>query len=634
MIKRVLAAAVSMLMLAGSFSGMAMAQDVFTDGYSVLNGVSYLPYVSAEMAEPSFWSDDSEVLMTWDEIMVQNELNINASGTNMFDLKNHKETVNGVSLNSGLKSSSKADSKYYLGWTYLGEDTLATEKDWEPIIENTQNPDARMEQEVLYAIAVKRSELRTFPTPLPIWDDLADKDFDYQYLASIRVNEPLVITSVSADGKYYAAKNVCCSGWIAASDVAICKDKEEWLSAWDIAPENSLVVYGDKVYTETSIIGAKTSELMLTMGTVLELADITDPNVLIDNRAAYQNYAVWVPVRNEDGSYDKKLTLIPQREKVNVGYLPLTEANIMDVSFNELGKTYGWGGSLMSDDCSGYARNVYKCFGLELARNGTWQAAMPVVKVSMSNMCLEEKEMFIDALPAGALLYFSGHEMIYLGKSDDRYFVVSAVGSIMRPGGDSVKQRIRGTIINTLDIKRANGKTWLESLTAANVPYWSVEKIGSYGLPQGLWYRDSVSYCVKNGIMTNRDNGYFCPEENVTCAELAQMMWVVAGKPQTADTDNGTDSTPAMMWAVSEGICEECGADCVVTCEDVIAAMWNYAKQNDAAVSDMDAVMWACENGIVDSAVMGDALIRNIDRAQAAVMMHRFDSLMKAVVSQ
>ena len=70
-----------------------------------------------------------------------------------------------------------------------------------------------------------------------------------------------------------------------------------------------MIVYGDKVYTETSITGAQTSDFMLTMGTVLEIANIEDTNTIIDNRATYQNHVVWIPIREKDGSYSKKLTL-------------------------------------------------------------------------------------------------------------------------------------------------------------------------------------------------------------------------------------------------------------------------------------------------------------------------------------
>ena len=184
------------------------------------------------------------------------------------------------------------------------------------------------------------------------------------------------------------------------------------------------------------------------MGTALELADIENPNILIDNRAAYQNYAVWVPIRNEDGSYAKKLTLIPEHADVSAGYLPLTEKNIAKVAFGALGNTYGWGGALLSDDCSGYIRNVYKCFGLELARNTTWQSAMPMVNVNMTDMCREERLTVLDALPFGSILFFNGHEMLYLGKENGKYYVISATGNILEPKEGLNRQRVRSTIIN------------------------------------------------------------------------------------------------------------------------------------------------------------------------------------------
>ena len=431
------------------------------------SGVSYLPDVTREMSSPSFWTEETDILMSFDEIEKLNEETISAKGTNMYNLKNQPETVNGVALNEALIKSSQADAKYYLGWTYLGTKEKATREDFDEMIENTQNPDAEDEQKVLYGIATKRTELRSFPSETPIWDDPADLDFDYQYLVGVRVNEPVLITSKSKDGNYYLAKNICCSGWIPKDAVAICKDKDEWISAWDIDKDDALVVWGDKVYTETSNVGAKTSDLMLTMGTVLKLEKDINPNVLIDNRATYNNYVVWIPVRNDDGTYSKKLTLISEHKNVSMGYLPLTKANVSKVVFSALGNSYGWGGGLYSDDCSGYMRNVYKCFGMELARNTTWQTSMPVAKIDMQYMAREERIKFLDALPFGTILYFSGHEMMYLGAKDGKYYVISTVSTIMQPGNPSVRQRIRSVIVNTLDVKRANGNSWLNDLTVA-----------------------------------------------------------------------------------------------------------------------------------------------------------------------
>lgn len=252
----------------------------------------YLPDVTKEMSSSQYWVCEDDVLMTFEEIEKLNDLTISQKDTNMYDLKNQPETVDGIALNEALLKSSKADADYYRGWTYIESETLATEADFDELIKNTQNENPVKEQKVMYGIAVNRTGLRAFPSPKAIWDDPKDADLDYQYLSSVRVNEPLIITSVSADGKYYLAKNICCSGWVEAEKVAICKDKEEWLSAWDIDDQNAVVVYDDKIYTEKSITSAETSELMLTMGTVLEKADIDDPNMLVDNRSVYQNYVV------------------------------------------------------------------------------------------------------------------------------------------------------------------------------------------------------------------------------------------------------------------------------------------------------------------------------------------------------
>ena len=105
-------------------------------------------------------------------------------------------------------------------------------------------------------------------------------------------------------------------------DIAICKDKEEWLSAWDLPTEKRLVFWGDKMYTDYSNSASQASGRMITMGTVLERMEETDPDALVINRLPLHNYAVYLPVRNEDGSYSKRPALINARECVSEDYLP------------------------------------------------------------------------------------------------------------------------------------------------------------------------------------------------------------------------------------------------------------------------------------------------------------------------
>ncbi|MBR5808479.1 MAG: SH3 domain-containing protein [Clostridia bacterium] len=542
------------------------------------SGVYYLPDVTSEMSSPSFWTNETDILMSYDEIEKLNEQTILTKETNMYDLKNLPETVDGVALNEAILKSSKADASYYLGWTYLESKKKATQKDYYKITNNTQNLSAKRVQKVLYGIATKRTELRTLPSDIAIWDDPNDSDFDYQYLVGVRVNEPVVITSRSRDGKYYLAKSICCSGWIPADAVAICKDKEEWISAWDIEEDDALIVWGDKVFCESSIVGAETSDLMLTMGTVLKLEKDIDPNELIDNRSAYNNFAVWIPVRNEDGTYSKKLTLISEHKKVSKGYLPLTKANISKVVFSVLGNTYGWGGSLYSDDCSGYMRNVYKCFGIELARNTTWQTAMPMATIDMRNIAKEDRIRFLDAVPFGTILYFSGHEMMYLGSKDGKYYVISAVGSIMQPENATVRQRIRSTVVNTLDVKRANGNTWFDEITVALVPYFSVD---NNKLPEYEWYHDGVVYCLKNKIMKGDTDKFFNPSKNVTWAELLQILYNIEGiKGEAKEGSLWYDL--AVLWAKDSNLIYEndleFNPESEISREQLASVLYLYAK--------------------------------------------------------
>lgn len=83
------------------------------------SGVYYLPDVTDEMSSPSFWAVENELLMSYEEIEKLNKETVSAKGTNMYDLKNMPEVIDGVSLNEAIKKSSQADAAYYLGWTYL-----------------------------------------------------------------------------------------------------------------------------------------------------------------------------------------------------------------------------------------------------------------------------------------------------------------------------------------------------------------------------------------------------------------------------------------------------------------------------------------------------------------------------------
>lgn len=224
-----------------------------------------------------------------------------------------------------------------MGWVWDQNGKKLTQEDFDLIIANAMDPNAAEEMPVRWGIAVNRTELITFPWDGQILDDPADFDFDYQPMVGIRVNEPVAIYSTSADGKFFQVSTSCCTGWVRAEDIAVRKDKEEWLSAWDIPAEKRLVFWGDKMYTDYSKTAAETVYRLITMGSVLERMDEMDPDALVINRLPLHNYAVYLPIRNEDGSYGKTPALINARERVSEEYLPLTARNLAMVALASLG---------------------------------------------------------------------------------------------------------------------------------------------------------------------------------------------------------------------------------------------------------------------------------------------------------
>ncbi len=498
-------------------------------------GVTYMPDVTAEMSAASYWADrqpgSREAILTPEEIAAFNRDTSARPETMVMDLRGEAATFDGLKRNEDIRASATDDAEYYLGKTYDGD---GREADWayfEAMIENSIDPAATANMPLRYGIAVVRTLLRVFPSPEPLLDDPNDPDFDYQALSGVRVNEPMLIYTTSADGKYLSVRISSCSGWVPVEDVAICASREEWLSAWDFPQDRLLVVYGNKEYTDASNSHPETARRMLTIGTALELVTDLKPGTLVGNRSPYHNYVVYLPVRRDDGSYEKRMALIPETARVSAGYLPLTMENVATVALGCLGDAYGWGGMLDVDDCSGMIHTIYACFGLKIGRNGNWQAEMNVEKIDMHYMPLEEKRLMLDELPLGAALCFDGHEMLYLGKVNGKYYVVSTVSSIVSPDTGKIL-RTRNVMINTLDVKRGSGKTWLGAINMAFMPCYARLPGKHYDFPEMLRYHDDAAYCLESGVMAALDiDGSFGIGMEATRGELAYALWKLAGAP-------------------------------------------------------------------------------------------------------
>ena len=464
--------------------------------------VSYLPDVTAEMTEGSYWSskqaDPDAVLADRTAIDALNQAGIDADGTMLQPLKEAREYFYDADQQETLKNAAKSElEEMFVGQAEDIDGNILTQADADAILANYPTDGAAPTIASQYAIVTTHTTMRAYPTDRMLGLTPGDADDDNLYLEALRVNEPLIVRTQSADGNYFLCISSCVgASWVPAEDVAICKDKAEWLAAWDIPEGQELVVVGHKVRTEQTRVTPNTANRMLYMGTVLERVDLSGPAEafqLVGTRSAYYNHVCYLPVRNADGTYSKVLALIAASEQVNEGYLPLTAANIADVALRSLGQMYGWGGMLEANDCSGYVRDVYKCFGLELARNTTWQMNLPVRKFDLTQLDDAHKAAAIAQMPLGTVLFWGGHEMIYLGQEDGKLYVISATGGIANPYEETGAGQVKSVIINTLDLLRPNQNSWLQSLTTANVPYIAASNEGA-GLFDLSFYENAVTW--------------------------------------------------------------------------------------------------------------------------------------------
>lgn len=430
--------------------------------------INYATGITDEMCKASYWYDkgffnSDKVLMNAEEIAAVNQAAIDGAGTNVIDLFNIKATYDATQQAKNLANISiptrdlyvdgkKIDNKAYFG----------------RIIEAIKTTGFVDIAPTLFTVCVSQADLKSYPTDDIIGYSAADPDDEYEncYLC---VNEPFAVRQkCEIDGKtFYWGYTTNCTGWVNAEKLAVCRDRDEWFDACkvDLNAKDFLVVTQDKIVTEPSLLAPYMSDVKLTLGTILKLVPKDEIPAKIGERGTWNNHVVYFPTKDENGMYEKKPALIPQHYSVNIGFLPFTEKNLLDVAFSCLGNRYGWAGMLEAMDCSLYTRIIYRCFGFELPRNTTWQVLIPNRTISLAGLNDIQREQLIETLPIGALLYFNGHTMMYIGSENGTNYVISALGTVVDSVGDLTVQTVYSVAVNPLTVRRGNGYSWLNNLS-------------------------------------------------------------------------------------------------------------------------------------------------------------------------
>lgn len=178
----------------------------------------------------------------------------------------------------------------------------------------------------------------------------------------------------------------------------------------------------------------------------------------------------------------------------------------------------------------------------------------------------------------------------------------------------------------------------------------AVEDTGFSDVDADAWYAEAVIYCREHGLMEGIGNSRFAPENSLTRAQLAMVLYRIEGEPAVTgtdtftDTDNGAWYSDAVLWISRQKIMEgygggRFGPDDPVTREQMTAILWRYAGSPAASPTDLSdaasassyalpAINWAVSNGIVAPA-SGASFVpkNNATRAQVAAALMNYDRM-------
>ena len=426
--------------------------------------------VDPEMMNVDYWidEDDNIILMNKEEIKAFNyenrAVNRASDGETVFPyLDEFGETLDGdilrVFLNENADSIPSYPPRFYV------DGYRTNYAYWQNLIDLSNIEGVEDVIEVKFGYSVKRMTLRLFPTEDQVYDGPDDKYFDGMLYAECMPYMPCVVLHESIDGDYLYVVFDSYGAWVRKDAIALCESREDWVARQN--PDQWLVVTAREIRLGNDPHSEATTNLVLPMGTQMELVPADEAPEIINQRTTYGNYVVKVPTRGSDGYIDDEYVLIPVSDDVHVGYLPYTPANIVHQAFKLLGDRYGWGGDLQANDCTGITREIYRCFGILLPRVGQ-SSCTGVYKADMSGMDEDEKLEVISKLTPGSLIAMPGHMMIYLGTDDGIPYVISAVGTFVEPEpGSTEKIHPETVIITSLYVRNSSLRTWLDASVVA-----------------------------------------------------------------------------------------------------------------------------------------------------------------------
>lgn len=303
-------------------------------------------------------------------------------------------------------------------------------------LQDKLNLDNLANQAPLYAVAVSNANLRLFPTTEANYKQ--NYDIDYWAVRQVKIGERLVVWHDDKSKSWCFVQSNNAWGWISKNSIAYL-DSSAWLK---IAKADFVQIVAPKI----EIYRGNGQSIKLYYGTKLCLADIYA-----------DQYQVILPQRNINGEVTFSKLSLPKDKRTNLGYLALSQENIIAQGAQFLGEKYYWGGKNGGHDCTSLISDLFGSCGVIMPSNSYKQLCLPDIDRLSADLSTKERKDKIIAANIGSVLLFKGHGMLYTGERNGKLTILHSVYRLKRG-------LINKTTMGTLEEIRENGQSLLDSI--------------------------------------------------------------------------------------------------------------------------------------------------------------------------
>lgn len=422
-----------------------------------------LPSVSLEMLSPSYWvsdgtsrEDKTPLRTDYQEHIFQHT----KSMWKMFDLWEQSQQSS-VEVPIPPLPPSPAPTLY----SRSGE--LFSEEFWAELTDRITSAKPLLPK-LQPGFAVRRCDLRRYPTEEPAYRQEADREFDRFQDTALHTFEPLLILLETADENWNYVISTTYAGWVAKANIARATPGqfERWANFTSDIGVAFVIPMANSVYTQAAPYDPAVSKVHLEFGAYLPIADEDTP---FGNQSLVGNIGLLLPVRNATGWLEVHRALVSRTAPLHIGFRTYSREAVVESAFALLGERYGWGDSFGNHDCSSLIMDSYRTVGIQFPRDADKQEeALPNAVLFSEGMSIEERSELLKSLSPGDPLYMPGHTMMYLGYRDGHHYVIHDFAGYAVETKDGVKNiPVNEVMVSTLDILTSRNCSYLDELTGA-----------------------------------------------------------------------------------------------------------------------------------------------------------------------